>query len=71
MDAINEERGSDWSHQVLASSQDPLLGGRGLGMRLIKDFKANQGQLDGCSVTRPFLYLQRVWLARLVDYMLA
>ena len=23
------------------------------------------GQLDGCSVTRPFLSLQRVWLARL------
>ena len=25
------------------------------------------GQLDGCSVTRPFLSLQRVWLARLVS----
>ena len=23
------------------------------------------GQLDGCSVTRPFLSLQRVWLVRL------
>ena len=25
------------------------------------------GQLDGCSVTRPFLSLRRVWLARLVS----
>ena len=29
------------------------------------------GQLDGCSMTRPFLSLQRVWLARLMQTMFA
>ena len=42
---------------------DAIYGERGF------DWYLPWGQLDGCNVTRPFLSLQRVWLARLISLM--